>query len=235
MIAQLRQRGRQAFERQDYAAALDIFRRILAEHPEFADVRHSAGLCLVFLGRPDEALEQIDAALAINPAYIEAHVNRALVLQELGRYDEAQIAFTTAGTFERQGHPRFQAAETARLANAHCAVGDLYMEAGAPGEAAAQYWTALELRPGFHDVRNKYALALLAMGRMTEAVDQLRRTLDGNAHFLGARLNLGLALYRQGQRDQAAEEWERCREQQPGHPQVRAYLTLLGGLKSGES
>jgi tetratricopeptide (TPR) repeat protein len=234
MSAQLRHRGRQAFERQEYAAALDIFQQILAQHPEFADVRHSAGLCLVFLGRPEDALEQIDAALAINPAYIEAHVNRALVLQELGRYDEAQVAFNTAGTFERQGHPRFQAAETARLANAHGTVGDLYMEAGAPGEAATQYWAALELRPGFHDIRNKYALALLAMGRLTEAVDQLRRTLAGSPHFIGARLNLGLALYRQGERDAAAAEWERCRAQQPGHPQVRAYLTLLGGLQSDE-
>lgn len=232
MIGQLRQRARQAFERKDYSAALEIYRIVLREHPEFADVRHEAGLCLAFLGRAEEALEQLDAALAINPAYVEANVNRALVLQELGRYEDARIAFETAGRAEQQGHGRFPAAATARLANAHANVGDMYMDAGAPGEAAAQYYMALELRPKFHDIRNKYALALLAMGRIDEAVLQLRRVLEGNPHFLAARLNLGLSLYRRGDLDQAAAEWETCRAQQPAHPQVRAYLALLGQKRS---
>jgi protein O-GlcNAc transferase len=234
VTSQLRQRGRQAFERKDYGTALETFREILREHPEFADVRHLAGLCLVFMGRPEEALEQMDAALAINPAYVEANINRALVLQELGRYEDARLAFEAASASEQQAHGRFPAAATARLANAHAAVGDLYMEAAGPGEAAAQYYMALELRPKFHDIRNKYALALLAMGRNEEAVQQLRRTLEGNAHFLAARLNLGLALYRQGDMSGAAAEWHTCRAQQPTHPQVRAYLALLQQLETGE-
>jgi Flp pilus assembly protein TadD len=92
---------------------------------------------------------------------------------------------------------------------------------------------ALELRPQFHDIRNKYATALLGMGRLDEAAQQLRRVLEGNPHFIAARLNLGLALYRQGSVEEAAAEWETCRSQQPAHPQVRAYLALLERLRSG--
>jgi tetratricopeptide (TPR) repeat protein len=231
--SQLKQRGRHAFERKDYSAALESFRTILRDHPEYADIRHLAGLCLVFLGRPEEALEELDAALAVNPGYVEANINRALVLQELGRYDEARHAFEAASEHEQQHHGRFPAAATARLANAHAGVGDLYMETGAPGDAAAQYYMALELRPKFHDIRNKYATALLGMERLEEAVQQLRRVLEGNPHFIAARLNLGLALYRQGSVDEAAAEWEMCRAQQPGHPQVRAYLALLERVRSG--
>jgi tetratricopeptide (TPR) repeat protein len=233
--SQLRQQGRHAFERKDYATALDHFRAILADHPEYADIRHLAGLCLVFLGRPEEALEELEAALSVNPGYVEANINRALVLQDLGRYDEARTAFEQASEHEQQSHGRYPAAATARLANAHAGVGDLYMETGAPGEAAAQYYMALELRPLFHDIRNKYATALLGMGRLDEAVQQLRRVLEGNPHFIGARLNLGLALYRQGGVEEAAEEWETCRAQQPAHPQVRAYLALLERVKGTEA
>lgn len=229
---QLKQQGRQAFERKDYSAALESFRAILRDHPEYADIRHLAGLCLVFLGRPEEALDQLDAALAVNPAYVEANINRALVLQELGRYEEARESFEQASIHEQENHGRFPAAATARLANAHAGVGDLYMETGAPGEAAAQYYMALELRPRFHDIRNKYATSLLGMGRLEEAVQQLRRVLDGNPHFIAARLNLGLALYRQGSVQEAATEWETCRAQQPAHPQVRAYLALLEQMRS---
>jgi protein O-GlcNAc transferase len=230
---QLKQQGRHAFERKDYSAALEHFRAILNDHPEYADIRHFAGLCLVFLGRPEEALAELEAALAVNPAYVEANINRALVLQELGRYDEARVAFEQASEHEQQNHGRFPAAATARLANAHAGVGDLYMETGAPGEAAAQYYMALELRPHFHDIRNKYATALLGMGRLDEAVQQLRRVLEGNPHFIAARLNLGLALYRQESVEEAAAEWETCRAQQPAHPQVRAYLALLERVRSG--
>ena len=226
-VGQLKQQGRQAFDRKDYAAALDIFRTILADHPGFADIRHYAGLCLVFLGRPEEALEQLDEALAKNPGYVEAHINRALVLQELGRYDEARQSFDRAGQYEQQGEGRFPGAVTARLANAHAEVGDIYAQSGAPAEAAAQYHSALELRPKFHDIRNKYAAALLELGRIDEAITELQRVLEWNPRFLAARLNLGLALFRLGRSTDAAAEWELCRAQQPNNPQVRAYLALV--------
>lgn len=226
-LTQLKEQGRQAFERQDYAGALSLFRAILAEHPAFADIRHYAGLCLIFLGEPDAALVELDGALARNPEYVEAHINRALLLQELGRYDEAREAFETAAELEKQAHGRFPAAVTARLANAHAAVGDLYLDAGTMPEAAREYALALELRPRFHDIRNKYAKALIGMGRLSEAEIELRRALEGNPRFVAARLNLGLALYRQGRRPEAVQEWMLCNEQQPTNPQVRAYMAMV--------
>jgi tetratricopeptide (TPR) repeat protein len=226
-LSQLREQGRQAFERRDYAGALVLFRQILEQHPGFADIRHYTGLCLAFLGRPDKAIAELDEALAHNPAYVEAHINRALLLQDLGRYDEARESFELAGEFEQDSHGRFPAAVTARLANAHAAVGDLYLEAGALAEAAQAFALALGLRPRFHDIRNKYARTLLGMGRAAEAEGELRRVLDWNPRFIVARLNLGLALYRLGRRAEAASEWRLCQEQQPAHPQVRAYIAML--------
>lgn len=226
-LSQLRDQGRQAFERREYAEALTLFSQIIEREPGFADVRHFAGLCLFFLGRPDEALAELDEALANNPGYVEAHINRALLLQDLGRYDEARAAFEEAGEYEQQSQGRFPAAVTARLANAHAATGDLYMDTGALDEAAREYALALELRPRFHDIRNKYARAALGMGRPGEAERELRRVLDWNPRFIAARLNLGLALYRQGRRSEAVEEWRICQEQQPRHPQVRAYIAML--------
>ncbi|HUF50817.1 MAG TPA: tetratricopeptide repeat protein [Longimicrobiales bacterium] len=226
-VGQLKQQGRLAYDRKDFAGALELFRAILAEHPGFADIRHYAGLCLVFLDRPEEALEQLDQALATNPGYVEAHVNRALVLQDLGRYDEAKYAFEQAAEHEQQSQGRFPAAVTARLANAHAGVGDIYAEAGVPAEAAAQYGAALELRPQFHDIRNKYGAALLELGQIDDAIAEFQRVLEWNPRFLAARLNLGLALFRLGRRADAATEWELCRAQQPNHPQVRAFLALV--------
>jgi tetratricopeptide (TPR) repeat protein len=229
----LEQEGREAFDRRDFETALELFRAILLEHPGYADVRHYVGLCLAFMGRTEEALAELDEAIAANPTYVEAHINRALVLQELGRYDEARYAFDRAVEFETPGGG-YRAAVTARLANAHATLGDLYMEADAPAEAAAQYRTALELRPRFHDIRNKYAASLLALNRIEEALVQLQEVLDWHPRFVAARLNLGLALYRQGRIEAATAEWELCRAQRPGNAQVRAFLSIVEG-KDAES
>jgi tetratricopeptide (TPR) repeat protein len=226
-LAQIRQQARQAFDRRDYQAALDQFLSIAEQHPNFADIRHFAGLCQSFLGNAEGALEQFDYALAANPAYVEAHIIRALTLNELGRFDEARDAFDLAAHFEQDVAGEFPAAVTARLANAHAGVGDLYLATGAYALAAEQFRRALELRPRFHDIRNKLALALLELGQTELAASELRAVLESNPRFQGARMNLGLAYYRLGHRDRARREWEQTASQDPENPQVRAYLAML--------
>jgi tetratricopeptide (TPR) repeat protein len=227
------QRGQDAYGRRDYVGALTAFREVLEERPEFADVHHLAGLCLSFLGQPEAALEEFERALTLNEAYIEAHVNRAITLAELGRYDEARAAFDEAGRRESTLAGRFPASVAARLANAHASLGELYAGASAPEEAVGQYRLALALRPGFVDIRNKLAQALLELGQLEEAEAELRRSVGENPRFLAARLNLGLTLHRLGDEAGARREWSRCAEQQPDDPQVRAYLDIAGGARPG--
>ena len=226
-LNQLIERGRQSYERGDYVAALADFREVLADSPRFADIRHMAGLCLSFLGQPEAALEEFDRALAINDQYVEAHINRALTLNELGRYEEARQSFERAGYYEYAIAGRFPAAITARLANAHAELGDLYQEAAAPAEAAAQYRRALEMRPRFHDIRNKLAEALLQLGELDAAEEQLQTALAGNPRYVPVRLNLGLVHYRRGNLERAAREWEECRSLDHDNPQLRAFLAML--------
>jgi tetratricopeptide (TPR) repeat protein len=233
-LAQTRQAARQAFENRDYKAALELFSALTQKYPNFADIRHYAGLCESFLGNSEGALEQFDYALAANPAYVEAHINRALTLNDMGRFEEAREAFDRAGHFEREVAGEFPAAVTARLANGHAALGDMYLEANSPAKAAEQYRRALEMRPRFHDIRNKLAQALLSLGETELAASELRGVLESNPRFLLARINLGLAYYRLGHSDRAQREWEVSRVQDPDNAQVRAYLAMLGQAVSAK-
>jgi tetratricopeptide (TPR) repeat protein len=226
-VQKLIQQGRVAFDRRHYAEALAVFREVLRKHPNFADIRHLTGLCLSLLGQPEGALVEFDQALRLNDRYVEAHLNRAIVLTGLGRYEEATYSFERASQFETEAEGPFPALISSRLANTHMVLGDLYLEAGAPTQAAEQYRAALALRPRFHDIRNKLAQALLQLGQLTQAANELDTALQGNPRFLGARLNLGLVFFRLGIIEAASREWEICREQQPDSPQVRAYLEML--------
>jgi tetratricopeptide (TPR) repeat protein len=221
------QRARVAFDSKDFRAALAATQEVLAQNPNFADLRHLAALCHSFLGEADAALEQFDYALALNPQYVEAHLNRALTLTDLGRYDEAREAFEKATLHETGGDGPFTSSMSARLANAHAETGDLYMQAGAFADAATQYRHALELRPVFHDIRNKLAQALIEQGFFDEAVTELERVRDGNPRFMAARLNLGLVFYRLDRLTEAEREWRACEQHEASNPQLRAYLALL--------
>jgi Tfp pilus assembly protein PilF len=221
------QRAREAFDRRDYVAALADLREVVDNHPHFADVRHLMGLCFSFLGQPDAALEQFDTALEENDCYIEAHLNRAITLNELGRYDEAKDAFERAAECEERVGGRFSSSESARIANGHASTADLYLAAAAPEQAAEELRKALEMRPGFHDLRNRLGEALMQAGELEAAKDELQRVLEGNGRFVRARLNLGLVHLRMDERESAREQWEEAKAQDPNSPQVRAYLRLL--------
>ena len=220
-------RARQAMDRRDYVAALADLREVVDDHPRFADVRHLMGLCYSFLGQPEAALEQYEAATEANDCYIEAYLNRAITLNELGRYDEAREAFERAAACERKAGGRFSSSESARIANAHGDTAELYMAAGSPMDAADELRTALNLRPGFHDLRNRLGEALLQAGQLEAARAELEKVVEGHEGFLRARLNLGLVLFRLDEPEAAREQWEAARSLDPDNPQVRAYLRLL--------
>ncbi|HET9440117.1 MAG TPA: tetratricopeptide repeat protein [Longimicrobiales bacterium] len=220
------QRGKEALDRREYAAALADFQDVLSRNPRFADARHYTGLCLSFLGYPDAALIEFDQAIELNPRYIEAHINRAITLNELGRFEDARAAFNQAAALEQDTKGPYPAAASARIANGHATLGDMYREAGGVEEAIRQYRRALEIRH-FPDIRVRLAQALLQNNQPADAADELTLVLETNPRFAAARLDLGLAYFRMGDRQAAVKEWEKVQEHDPHNAQVRAYFSML--------
>jgi tetratricopeptide (TPR) repeat protein len=220
-------RGVSAWERDDFEAALETFLGVLSEHPYFADVHNKAGLCLAMLGRLEEALAHFEKAVAQNPSYAEAHLNRAIVLNDLGRHDEAAAAFTRAGELERRDSPVFPSEVGNRIAVTHAQLGDLYLVANHPERAIEHYRSALEVRPRFMDIRSKYAEALIELGELDQAMDELMLILDARPTFVGARIRLGVVLHRLGRDAEAAAQWQRCLEDEPTDMRARAYLASV--------
>jgi tetratricopeptide (TPR) repeat protein len=220
-------RGVSAWERDDFDAALRTFLGVLAEHPYFADVHNKAGLCLAMLGRLDEALAHFDQAVEQNPSYAEAHLNRAIVLNDLGRHEEAEAAFSRAGELDRRDSPVFPSEVGNRIAVTHAQLGDLYLVANHPDRAVLNYQAALEVRPRFMDIRTKYAEALIELGRLQEARDELWLILESRPSFVGARIRLGVVLHRLGRSAEAAKEWQQCLVDDPTDMRARAYLASV--------
>lgn len=221
-------RGVSAWERDDFEGALGIFLDVLQEFPYFADVHNKAGLCEAMLGRSEKALEHFDAALERNSAYAEAHLNRGIILNELGRHEEAQMAFDRAGELDQRDSKTFPSDVGNRLAVTHAQLGDLYLVANHAVEAAQHYYTALEIRPRFVDIRTKYAEALMELDRIEDARAELEVILENRPTFVGARVRLGVVYHRLGDDERAIREWRRCLAEDPEDMRARAYLASVG-------
>src|SRR6266498_5441213 len=92
------EQANERFQLQDYYGAIHLLEDVIATGRAFADAHHLLGLSYCLAGQPDKALSQFDRALGLNPNYVEALIHRALVLNELGREDEAIACLSRAGS-----------------------------------------------------------------------------------------------------------------------------------------
>src|SRR5262245_63279507 len=77
-------------------AADELYGRILALAPDYADAWHFRGVVVTVLGRAAEAETLIRKAIELVPDYADAHNNLGNALQEQGRLEEAAGAYARA-------------------------------------------------------------------------------------------------------------------------------------------
>jgi len=218
--------ARERFAIQDYYGAVHLLEDVLASGRSFADVHHLLGLSFALLGQKERALEEFERALSLNPRYIEANIHRGVLLNELGRGEEAEEAFRTAAVHGEPPVGGFSRPVAARLANQHAQLGEAYAEAGSLPEAIEEFRRAVNLGPAFHDLRYRLARLLLEAGRPLEAREELERILAEHADFIDAMAALGLAHYLAGDASAAREVWSRCQARRPNNARVEAYLAM---------
>ena len=147
-------------------------------------------------GQLDKAEKKYREAIALNPAYVEAHNNLGMILQERGRITEATAQFVK--TFEICPTDARIVFNLARALSAQhqCR------------EAVVLYRQAVALRPHFAEAHFGLGLNLAQLGEHDEAEHSFRKVLQINPHDWQARINLGLALVEQGYVVQALEQSE---------------------------
>ncbi len=228
-------RAGERLEAGDPYGAIHLLREVTSSGRAFADAHHLLGLAYSMIGQSSEALAEFDRALELNPKYVDAHLNRAVTLNELGRYDDAVAAFAAAQGLGGVDHTGFGAQEASRLANLHAQLGEAYAEAGGLSEAIEQYAKAAKLRPGFLDLRYRLARLRLEAGDVAQARAELEAILEAQPTFFDARAAFGMACYLQGDRAVARAAWQQCRGERPDEPRITAYLALLDRVSRADA
>jgi predicted O-linked N-acetylglucosamine transferase (SPINDLY family) len=169
-----------------------LYGSVLEREPGNPMVLHLAGVALLQQGRPEPAVQRIEAAVAAQPDYAEAWSNLGIALGRLGRGAEAIAA------------QRRALALAPGFAEAHYNLGNALRGAGEGAAAEACYRQAIALRPDYAVAHLNLGATLEEAGRLADAVACYRRAVALKPDHATAQVRLGNALFTLG--DAAAGE-----------------------------
>ena len=141
----------QAYELQmkgDLEEAAQLYKRSLDSHPT-AEAHTFLGWTYSFMGKLDEAIEECQRAIRVDPDFGNPYNDIGVYLIEKGQYDEAIPWFERAMTAKRYESPAFP----------HLNLGRVYERKGEWSNAIDCYKQALTLSPD-------YALAKRSLARL---------------------------------------------------------------------
>ncbi len=220
--------GRAYYERREYGLAERYLTHVVEEQPTFADVYNMLGVIFHDQGQYEKAVRAFEAALRINPSYTDAALNLAVTYNDTGKYQEAQETYRHALSHSGARQGKLDRFVLGKLANMYAEIGDVWLSSGLYLEAIRDYRRALELGPGFHDIRARLAGALRDSGERDRAISEYEEIVRQNPNFVPARLNLGLSLYAAGRKDEAVGHWRAVLEISPGNRNAEMYLKIAG-------
>jgi tetratricopeptide (TPR) repeat protein len=205
----------------NYPGAIRAYQRGLAVAPENVELLNSLGFALFQQGDSKEAVIAFEKALAADPKHLKAHNNIALASVDLGELELAEAHYRESLAIEPQ-------------AAIYNDLGFVLERQGLPEEAFEQYERALELDPESVSAHHNLGASLLRRGEPAAAEPHFRAALERKPSA-AAYAGLGLALYQQGQLDEAIASLHDGIAADPTHPaaydQLGAILTEQGRLE----
>ena len=221
--------ARQIYALGRYQEALPQLEALIQDRPGYADVHNMLGVSHHHVGQWARAERAFREALKLNAEYTEAAMNLAVLLNDTGRYDEARALYRDA--LARLSHEKnaMDPLVSAKIANMHADLALAYREANRPEEAIAEYQRALQLRPGFADIRHALAGVLMDTGDVPSAVEALKRAIEDRPNFLAARVRMGDCLLLLGQKDEAVAAFEAVLAAESSHADAKRGLRRAQG------
>jgi Flp pilus assembly protein TadD len=196
------------------AEAEKLYRQILAQDPDDADVLQLLGLVVFRQGKMPDALEFLDRAVALDPDAPDYRCNRGMILSVLGRPAEAVVELQRA--VELKGD----------YVEAHYQLAHALGLTGQTDQAIDEYRRALLLRPDFAEAMNDLGVLLATKEDSVGAMAAFRRAVEIRPDYIEALGNLARALHEAKLKTEEIEILRRIIALKPGKDAPFSELTI---------
>jgi predicted O-linked N-acetylglucosamine transferase (SPINDLY family) len=202
----------------EFDAARAAYEQAIRLNPRSLQALSNLGEWQLARGSADLALEQLDAALAIDPDFFEARVNRVAALFELGRFEAARLeAEKLVESAPDRPEP-------------YVNLGNVLVHTGQAKQAVKQYRKALELRPDYVEAHFNLATLLGSQEDLKKAIGYLEQQIEAKGESIH-RLGLLAAAHQAAGHLGKAEEL--CRTMIARQPEsLSAHITLASCISN---
>ncbi|HKQ09737.1 MAG TPA: tetratricopeptide repeat protein [Rhizomicrobium sp.] len=248
--AQLLQQAGAALQQGRLGEAESLCARVLQAAPQDAAAQYQMALVKAALQRTDEALAHYDAALAANPAMVEAWNNRGSLLWDRGRLEAALESYDRAivlrpdvpGLWQNRAHLLVQMMRFAEAVGSFdrlltLSPGNAKAWAGRGSAlrwlrhydgALASYDRALAISPRDCVTLNNRAIVLCDLGRIEEALECYDRAIAANPGYAEGLFNRATMQWVERARlGPAIADLERAVAADPAFPYAQGLLLHL--------
>lgn len=165
-------------------------------------------LAVYHLDRKDyaQALEPLTRAIALDPRYVKAYINRITAYQNIGQPELAKADLMELVKIEP------------RNAEGYNSRADVLLDLGRYDEAIADFTAAIKLSPDSATSYNNRGSAKLLKGEPVAALEDCQKAIALKPGYANAYNNLGNICQRTGDLSQALECYGKAIELAPGDP-----------------
>ncbi|MCC6160394.1 MAG: tetratricopeptide repeat protein [Deltaproteobacteria bacterium] len=229
-----------------YDKALEMMKLASRGHMHNSAVEFNTGEIYRMMGDEEKAIDYYQRSLKIDRSNVKAMEQAGLVLQQLGRWGEANRWYTALAKYlpnsprvqfnigrnymmqreNRSAVPHLEKAIelSPRYASAYVLLGNAYVNMDKASEGIQSIQKALEIEPENAEARASLGNALFAVGKKKEAHEELKAALKVDPDNVTGLLGMGILAADQGHDDIAERTFARVLKQEPAN--VKALLSL---------
>lgn len=221
-VKKVLEKGQRAFERHDFALAEKCFVEVLRHHGDWPELFGKLGAIYHHQGRFTDAVKLYAHALQLDPKFLEARLNLAVLLNDMGRYDHAsRLLEKMSKTIPYPGRIGM-----GKLATNHMATGDAYFALQLFNHARVEFEHAAKLRPAWPDLKLKLGITYRRLGRYADALRELEASVGLHPADPLARTELALCRFHLGHATAAVTELDAVLERWPDFEPATRYRDM---------
>ena len=202
---------------------IGFWKDVISKSPHKERGHNNLGTAYSAKGLMDQAIDQYQTALKIEPDHAEAHNNLGTVYFKKDLLNEAIEHLKAA----LKTNPDY--------ADAHNNLGSIYLKQGLTDEAIVHLDTALKLKPSLAAVHSNLGAAYSRKGMFDEAIAQYHIALDTEPDNAAVHFNLANSYFKKDLTDEAIAEFRAALQTDPENALTHYSIGMVfmkKGLKS---
>jgi tetratricopeptide (TPR) repeat protein len=195
--------------------SITLFNQALQATKDNYLAHNNLGVALVAEGKNDDAIAHYIASIKIKSNYDDAHTNLGVALAAEGKSEEAIF------------HHRMAIKINPNNDLAHYNLGMALKDQGKMEEAFTEFSRSISIKPSSADAHNNMGIVFeMHFKKYSEAIYHYRQALQIDSNNAGTHFNLGIALAKNGNLKEAAEQFRQAINIKPDYDEARQALKL---------